>query len=648
MSKKTHKKRKDKEVLQGAAAVEAAQQKQQRKLEQQRLQEERYRKSQVEKVQNSLPVKLMRVVICVFVFLLFVCQPLYVHNAYNDLGTSKFNFYAHVSFGVVKYPFIVLFPGTQIIALLLWIWYAVESAVKGVFFDIFHIKKLTIPDWFVLAFMLISILSASFAPDKTNVLWGFPGWYMGLITMLSFGWIYFMISRFFVGKKKVLYLLVAAMTGATLAAIFGILNRCGLDIFGMYQATFGGEDGAPVDPNIIASKAYLSTVGHRGWYSTYLIVIMPIPLYLFWKSENVIMRIIGGVSGFIISTAASCSGAMAVLLGFGGILISFLFFSFQNKKLLLRYLELSVLVFASLQTMHILKIYFPDKPISYGDDATQKLIESNINIAFTKFQIVLLVMVMILVYAMEYRSKTVKTMKIESDCTSKPGKTSPSVIKKDIAKETMSDKEKSILGIIRLIVFSMMVLGVAAIMSYIALNSLGRLPEKFMSDSRILKINSSFEGFRWRIWSFAVTCFDDYCKNNPLCRIWGVGPNCTYILFSGDHTAEMQQLGQDAAANTEALLANAHSEWLTAFIDEGILGGIAYCGIFISVMASCTKRVLKTIKDSIWDYLPVLTAVSAFGYFCHDTVSYQQISAAPFMFVLLGLGMQRSYSYQGA
>ena len=475
---------------------------------------------------------------------------------------------------------------------------------------------------------------------------------MGLVTMLSFGWIYFLISRFFAGKKESTYLMAAAIAGATLAAAFGIINRCGIDLFGMYQETFGGAEGAPVDPNTIARSAYLSTVGHRGWYSTYLIVILPVPLYLFWKGDKIWMRLTGAVSAFIISTAASASGAMAALLGLGGILIGFLFFSFQNKKLLLRYLELQLLVFTSMQTMHILMLCFPDKAISYGDGATQNLIESKLTVSFTKFQAVLLVAVLILVLVMEFRKKkrngnpaVVKTANTLSN-VSDPHASEISE-QKDENKDK-PDMEHLILRILRVFIFGVMVLLVAGLLTYVVLNSLGRLPEKYMSDSRLLKVNSAFEGFRWRIWSFSVTCFNEFCKTHPICRIFGVGPNCTYVLFSGDHTAEMQQLGQDAANNAEALLANAHSEWLTEFIDEGILGGIAYLGIFISVMVSCARRVLQAAKDTFWDYLPVLTAVSAFGYFCHDTVSYQQISAAPFMFVILGLGMQSGRYYSAA
>ena len=180
------------------------------------------------------------------------------------------------------------------------------------------------------------------------------------------------------------------------------------------------------------------------------------------------------------------------------------------------------------------------------------------------------------------------------------------------------------------------------------LNSLGRLPEEYLSDNKILKLNKDSEGFRWQYWTFALNCYNDFCKTYPICRFLGVGPNCTYVLFTGDHIEEMKQIGQSTVGNGEALLANAHSEWLTLFIDEGILGGIAYCGLFFAVMISCAVRVLKSKADTIWHYLPVLTAVSAFGYFCHDTVSYQQISAAPFMFVILGLGMQSGRYYSAA
>ena len=188
----------------------------------------------------------------------------------------------------------------------------------------------------------------------------------------------------------------------------------------------------------------------------------------------------------------------------------------------------------------------------------------------------------------------------------------------------------------------MMILVAAGLLTYVALNSLGRLPEKYLSDNKILKLSKDSEGFRWLYWSFAWRCYTDMCNNFPICRFFGVGPNCTYVLFTGEHAEEMKQIGG------EALLANVHSEWLTLFIDEGILGGIAYCGLFFAVMISCAIRVLKSKAESFWHYLPVLTAVSAFGYFCHDTVSYQQISAAPFMFVILGLGMQSGRYYSAA
>ena len=618
MSKKNRKAGKQAVEQQSSTSTDKAGQKEQKKQEQQRLKEERDRKNRLDKVQNGLPVKLIRIVICIFVFLLFVGQPLYVHNAFNDLGTSKFVYYSRISFGYVKYPFIVLFPGTQIIALLLWIWYAIDAAVKGVFTEVFHPKKLTVPDWFVLSFMLISILSAAFAPDKSNVLWGYPGWYMGLVTMLSFGWLYFLISRFFIGKKEVIYLLAAAITGAVLAASFGILNRCGFDIFGMYQATFGPEDGSPYSPGAIARNVFISTVGHRGWYSTYLIVILPVPLYLFWKGEHPLVRIIGGIAGFILATAASASGAMAVLLGLGGIILAFLFFSFQSKKLLLRYLELQLLVFVSLQTMHLLMLCFPDHPISYGDDPTQKLIESRVNTIFTLLQAVILAVVLILVFISDRRKKAGKAQGMDD-----------------------SDRCRRILGILRIVIFGSFILLAGGIIAYVVLNSFGRLPERFLSDNRLLKLDEHFEGSRWMFWSFVISCFEDICKTYPICRFLGVGPNCTYVLFTGDRMEEMRQVAQASIGNADAVLANAHNEWLTLFIDEGIFGGIAYLGIFFSVIISCIRRVLHAAVDTFWDYLPVLTAASAFGYFCHDLVSYQQISAAPFMFVLLGLGMKK-------
>ena len=268
--------------------------------------------------------------------------------------------------------------------------------------------------------------------------------------------------------------------------------------------------------------------------------------------------------------------------------------------------------------MHLLQLCFPNHPISYGDDPTQKLIESRVNITFTLLQAVILAVVLILVFISKRRNKVENTENTDG-----------------------SDKERRILGIVRIVLFAFVILLTTGVLIYVMLNSLDRLPDGFRSENGLLKLDEHFEGSRWMFWSFVISCYEDICNTYPLCRFLGVGPNCTYVLFTGDRMEEMRQVAQASIGNADAVLANAHNEWLTMFIDEGILGGIAYLGIFFSVIISCIRRVLHATADTFWDYLPVLTAASAFGYFCHDLVSYQQISAAPFMFVLLGLGMQK-------
>ena len=116
MSKKNRKTRKEKENSQSVKAVEKAKQVKAETAERKAKQEQEQIAQNIELVQNGLHVKILNVLLYIYLFLILVGTPLYVHDAFNDIGTSKWNWYARVTFGYTQYPFIVIVPGAQILA----------------------------------------------------------------------------------------------------------------------------------------------------------------------------------------------------------------------------------------------------------------------------------------------------------------------------------------------------------------------------------------------------------------------------------------------------------------------------------------------------------------------------------------------------
>ena len=249
---------------------------------------------------QPLPVRALQIVLAVYFFLLLVVHPLCFDNYYGNLGTYKWIFFSGISFGYTQDSGIPLLPGGLLLALLCWIWYLIDCRVHGRFRETLHPKKLTVTDGVVLAFLASTLLSALLAPDRLLVVSGFPGWYMGLLAQLAFIWIYFLVSRFLC-EEKIRFCLLAAMTGAgVFVGGMGILNRFGIDALRMHVLT------SPDMAKGLAQTAYLSTMGNRGWYATYLCVILPIALWVFQYAENKWLRVFF-VSFFCLRFAGSCS-----------------------------------------------------------------------------------------------------------------------------------------------------------------------------------------------------------------------------------------------------------------------------------------------------------------------------------------------------
>lgn len=81
----------------------------------------------------------------------------------------------------------------------------------------------------------------------------------------------------------------------------------------------------------------------------------------------------------------------------------------------------------------------------------------------------------------------------------------------------------------------------------------------------------------------------------------------------------------------DAILTNAHNELLTSLVNIGILGSIAYYGIFVSFM-------IRARKYYRYDKRILYIALILVCFLGYNILNYQQILNYPFAFIMLGIG----------
>jgi len=140
--------------------------------------------------------------------------------------------------------------------------------------------KLTIPDWAVLGFASVTIVSAIFSPfsGEANVWVGIPERFDGAITQLLYVAAFFVISRWYSPKIRDF---VFFGFSAILVALIGILQFYGMDFLGLWpydDSRFVGIDSYNI--------WFRSTLGNVNIVSTYTCVAILLSGFLFVRTKS--------------------------------------------------------------------------------------------------------------------------------------------------------------------------------------------------------------------------------------------------------------------------------------------------------------------------------------------------------------------------
>lgn len=156
------------------------------------------------------------------------------------------------------------------------------------------------------------------------------------------------------------------------------------------------------------------------------------------------------------------------------------------------------------------------------------------------------------------------------------------------------------------------------------MNTIGAFGNKYLGLEGIFYFDGFWGNYRGIIWSHS---FEAWKSLELKKKILGIGPDCYYYAAYSIDPARLQSY------ISAAILQNAHNEWMNSIICYGILGGVAYIGVFASSICSALADI-KNRKNELYAgaFLLLVLIYSFYGMFC-----YQQCYSTPIIFVIMAV-----------
>ena len=517
------------------------------------------KKQRIQADTTPLPKKILKDVVAIYVFFMFAIYPLYYEDKYYNMGDAKWHFFKWVTlFGLI-------------VITTVFIWYQAYLANRGIISQYWNINGMSVLDWLVLGYALSALTSFLLSPYKAEVLTGYDGWYMGLISQLAFVVLYYFVSRFWRWDDLaiVIYLFVSAVV-----FLLCILNRFRIDPLEMYVG---------LDEAYLIN--FISTLGQATWFSSYMILLFPIGLLIFWHSDGIVKRLFSGLYVLLGSMTMIAQNSDSALLAYAAVYLILFCVSFRNNKAMRRFLECLVILFTGWKLFGLLEVAFQSRV----------LVLSGIMRALSIGPICWVLLVISVGLLTGYSMK----------CTDNGF---------DVGKYSF----------VRIVVLCFTAAAVLFCIIYIALNTMGVFSgTAFGSDDNYLVFNYEWGNNRGLSWIAAVGTF---FKTDFVRKIFGAGPagfyNEVYRFYSEPLNAKWGQ---------GTVLTCAHNEWLNAIINVGLVGTFFYIGIFV-------YGIIRFIKRSAEQPETLAPAMCIAAYMVHNFFCYQQIICTPIVFIIIGAG----------
>lgn len=430
----------------------------------------------------------------------------------------------------------------------------------------------SVTDCAVAAYGLSVFISYLCSGFKQMALWGEKGWNMGLVTQMAFVLSYFLVAHFWEYEEK---LLLAFMAAAAAVFLLGVLNR-----FSVFPIEIEG-----------ANSSFLSTLGNINWYCGFWAALFPAGFICYWCGEKIWLRLPGAFCTVIGIATGVSQGSNSAFLVFAGLYLFVFCLSFKSMEKMRRFCELVILFFAVCQGLRLWRILQPDAFDYYNGTLSDWITLSRVTLLPLS---IMCILYLLLLLAGKKKNADVRKYKM-----------------------------------IRQIAVFAVVVAAGVYVLLLVLNTRIKGGIRFMGGMPALVFSDQWGSARGATWSAGV---EIYKNMHGWKKLIGVGPDCfAMYLYTLPDLAKsvIKQFGG-------ARLTNAHNEWLTVLVNEGLFGLLSYASIFVSAIVRYIYCAEKA-QDDRKKYLYIF-GLSAFAYTIHNIVSFQQILSTPFIFLMLGMG----------
>lgn len=510
----------------------------------------------------TLPGFILKLASWIYFGWMFIVFPLYFQNNYRNMGDAKFFYFR-------TYTMV----------------YLSVALIAGGFYLIIHIyeipwksllKRLNWVDRFALLYMTGLILSYFFSDYRNTALWGAKGWFMGILPQLSFILIYFFISRFFSFHKTFIWIMLMP---SSIVFLLALLHRFSIDPLGMYN-------GLPKSTQLL----FLSTIGQATWYSSYMCVLLPLGIFLFWFEHGRFDRRITGAYCALGFATLVTQNSDSAFIAAGLVFLTLFCCSFKSNQQFKYFLQLVLLCIGSMRVVGIFQLLFasrvPDlEPLSFF---------------ISKHPVFWAVLALIALFYCWF-SKAMKKGSM------------------DITRYY----------VYRNVVIILVLISIPVMLGLIYITTSHRLPESlaFLEKSNYMNFDNHWGNGRGFTWKYSAQMFREF---NWRQRLFGCGPDSFVSYTYPQHAGLMESFWGNST------LSNAHNEWLNIILTLGMFGGLSYIGVFLSGIVTFIKR----SKTS-----PLLLGIACclLSYMGHNLFCYQQAVGTSLTFILLGLGSNLYY-----
>jgi len=507
--------------------------------------------------------------VSVFLFSMFTFLPLLVKKGFIYIASYKLSLFRWIS---------LVFLAVSAVFLCIEIIFTVREKKK-----IFNFSNISLADWFIIAYGLWNVVSYLFSGYRGYAFLGYDGWEMGLLTqgLMIFG--YFLVSRWYNGNKYIWYVAAAVLV---IESVLVILNRTGNDPLSFYK---------DIDWFDWNHRNLLGTIGNINWLCGYMICILPILMALYIYSEKMYLRIILGISLYLSLAALMLQGSRSGLVALAALFCIMVFLFSDTWNHLARVLEMMFMICLFWSLMSVLRV-----------DLIEPFDRDIIGRVYTPLWLIptgVFAALLIAIFLMVKKHQ------------------------KSAAKKTKQDILQSIgtvpiKGIVRKIILAVPIFLIAMGIVILVICQFSDSFWALFGSPSILRFNERWGSLRGFVWKETFAAFAHSGVKN---WITGVGPDCfAYWFIDSGIDIPTEGFYQGAAYS------NAHNEWLTALVNTGLIGLVAYIGIFAGAIRSYIKNTERSKEAAIG--ILVLTA-----YLSNQFFSFQQVLVTPFLFLIMGM-----------